>query len=73
MVRERGLDGVDAGFVMPPSLPRRLNEEGLGCAVWTVNTVPMAIDLVLAGVPIITTDRLPLIRDGLRAAGFDAR
>lgn len=64
-VQERGLDGIDTSFVMPPSLPRRLSEAGLGCAVWTVNSVAMARDLVQLGVPIITTDRWNAISEGL--------
>lgn len=72
LVRERGLDGVDSSFVMPSSLPSRLREEGLGCAVWTVNDVPMALDLVRSGVPIITTDRWATLHEGLRAAGVQA-
>jgi glycerophosphoryl diester phosphodiesterase len=64
LVRERDLDGVDSSFALPPSLPRRLADEGLGCAVWTVNDAAMARDLVDLGVRVITTDDEP----GMRAA-----
>ncbi len=69
-VQERGLDGIDSSFVMPPSLPRRLAEADLRCAVWTVNDVAMARELVAQGVPVITTDREAELRAGL--GGCDA-
>ncbi len=70
---DRGLDGLDSSFAMPPSLPRRLAEADLRCACWTVNSVPMALDLIQQGMPAITTDRWDHLRDGLTAAGLDVR
>ena len=65
------LDGLDASFVQPRSLTRRLRAAGLESLAWTVNEPEVAVELAQDGVTSITSDFPEMIRATLAGAGID--
>jgi len=65
-VKSAGLDGIDVRYPVSRRFLRRLGENGLKCAVWTVNHVEAARRLAALGVHSITTDVPRQVRAALK-------
>lgn len=65
-LKSRNLDGADLYYrTITKRLVRKLNEEGMPCLAWTVNSVEQAEKLKAMGVDGITTDRPGLLKNQL--------
>ena len=66
-VKAAGLDGIDVRYPVSGRFLHRLEENGLKCAVWTVNRVERARRLAALGVHSITTDVPLRVRAALKS------